>query len=98
LESHDALARRSQHHIRSEPNQLSRITAKAIGIGGRPADVDPDIASDGPAGLLQALKECCQAGLSVRIVRGRVHQHCNAPHTRRLLRAACQRPSDRTAE
>ena len=66
LESHDARPRRSQHHVRRKPGQFRRITTKAIGIGGRPADVDPDIAPDGPAGLLQALNECRQAGLSVQ--------------------------------
>ena len=37
LESSDALARRSQHHIRRKPSQFRGITTKAIGISGRPA-------------------------------------------------------------
>ena len=45
--------------IRRKPDQFRGITAKTIGIGGRPTGVDADIAPDSPAGLLQALKECC---------------------------------------
>jgi hypothetical protein len=38
------------------------------------------------ASLLQALQECGEAGLPLRVVRGEVHQHADAPHSLTLLR------------
>ena len=54
--------------------------------------VDPHVAAVGPAQLLQPLQERRDAGLSFRIVRGRGHQHANAPHPLGLLRARRERP------
>jgi hypothetical protein len=62
------------------------------------ADVDPHVASDGPAPLLQALQECCDAGLSFRIVRGRGHEHAYAPHPVGLLRTRSDRPRRRAKQ
>src|SRR5215471_14666820 len=73
------------------------MTAKAVGIRGGPADVDTDVAADNPAPLLQTLYKRRQAGLSVRIVRGRMHQHTDAPRLLGLLRQRRNRPSCRRA-
>ena len=42
----------------------------SVGIARGPADVDPHVAADGPAQLLQPLQERRDAGLTFRIVRG----------------------------
>jgi hypothetical protein len=47
--------------------------------------------------LLQRLYERRFAGLSFRIVRGRVHEHADAPHALSLLRPRRERPGDRRA-
>src|SRR5215471_1729181 len=73
------------------------MTAKAVGIRGGPADVDTDVAADNPAPLLQTLHKRRQAGLSVRIVRGRMHQHTDAAHRIGLLRAYQDWPSHASA-
>ena len=57
-----------------------------------PASVDPHVAADGPAQLLQPLQERREAGLTFRIVRGRGHEHADAPHPLGLLRARRERP------
>src|SRR5258706_8276198 len=73
------------------------MTAKAVGIGGGPSDVDMDVAADGPAPLLQPLQKRRQAGLSIRIVRGRMHQYADAAHPLRLLRARREWPHNSRA-
>jgi len=45
--------------------------------------------------LSQALQERRHAGLIFRIIRGGGHQHSDAPHALRLLRARCERPRGR---
>jgi hypothetical protein len=45
--------------------------------------------------LLQALQECRQTGLPFRSV-GHAHEHPDAPHPLRLLRARRERPSSYT--
>ena len=59
-----------------------------------PPSVDPHVAAVGPAQLLQPLHERPDAGLPFRIVRGRGHQHADAPHALGLLRARRERPRD----
>src|SRR6516225_3123205 len=68
------------------------ILAKAIGLTRRPSHVDVDVAADCPARLLQTLQKCGEAALPLRIVRGQVHEHPDAPHPARLLRARRERP------
>src|SRR5215470_1156540 len=41
--------------------------------------------------------ECCDAGLSFRIVCSRVHENADAAHALALLRARRERPSNRCA-
>jgi len=60
-----------------------------------PANVDPHVAADSPAQLLQALQKRRDAGLPVRIVSGRADEHADAPHPLRLLRARGERPRHR---
>ena len=62
-----------------------------------PADVDPYVATVGPAQLLQPLQKRCEADLALRIVRGRIHEHADAPHPLALLRARRERPCGRRA-
>jgi hypothetical protein len=85
-------------HIRGKRDQFDRVSAKAISNARAPADVDEHVAADRPAGLLHALNECHEAGLSFRVVRGRVHKHADASHAPVLLRARHQRPRRRAAE
>ena len=70
-----------------------------VGLGRGPARVDVHVAALAPSQLLQALLERRDAGLIVRVVGGRGHQHADAPHPLRLLRARGERPRrSRTAE
>ena len=68
-----------------------------VGIARGPAGVDPHVAAVGPAQLLQPLQERRDAGLRFRIVRGRGHEHADAPHPLGLLRARRERPRSRRA-
>ena len=63
----------------------------SVGIARGPAGVDPHVAADGPAQLLQPLKERREAGLNFRIVRGRGQEHADAPHALALLRVRGER-------
>jgi len=44
------------------------------------------------------LHECGEAGLTVWIVRGRVHEHADTPYPLALLRARRERPRNRAAD
>src|SRR5258706_2734390 len=71
----------------------------ASSIACTPAGVDPHVAAVGPAQLLQPLRERCDAGLPLQIVRGEWHEHADVPHALALLRAGRERPRGRrTAE
>ena len=48
---------------RRERDQFCRISAQACGIARAPAILDPQVATVGPAQLLQRLKERREAGL-----------------------------------
>jgi len=60
-------------------------------VGRGPAGIDPQV---GPAQLFQGLRERREAGLSLRIVGGPIHEHADAPHALDLLRARRARPRD----
>src|SRR5262249_25884595 len=51
-----------------------------------------------PAQFLQPAQERRDAGSAFRIVRGGAHQHADASHPLRLLRARRERPRGRAAE
>src|SRR5262249_4588139 len=82
---------------RRERNQFRCVSTSSIGITGAPAGVDPHVAAINPAQLLQALQECRKASLALRIVRRQAHEHADASHALRLLRARPERPRDRRA-
>src|SRR5262249_1691051 len=69
--------------------------SNAVYIASPPADVDAHVAADGPARFLQTLQECREAGLSLRIFPGEIHQHPDAPHALAPLRARRERPRGR---
>src|SRR5262249_40365992 len=69
-----------------------------VGLRSGPSDVDPRIAVVRPAQLLKHLPEGRKVGLSVRIVRSRVHDYANAPHPLWLLCASRERPRNCAAE
>ena len=72
-------------------------TSSALPRG--PAGIDLRVAADAPTQFLQPLQERCDAGLSLRIVRGLAHEHADAPHPLALLRTRRERPRGRrTAE
>ena len=52
------------------------------------------IAADAPAEIRQSLCERCDTRRRFRIIRGEVHEHADAPHPLRLLRARRERPRD----
>src|SRR5262245_19526813 len=57
-----------------------------------PARIELDIDAISPAQLPQPLPKCRESGLPFTIVRIRMHQHADAPHWPRLLRAHRHRP------
>src|SRR5262249_51867318 len=87
-----------QDDVRRERGQFRRVLANALGIARSPPGVDAHVTADGPARLLQPLRERCDAALSFRIVRGERHEHSDAPHLLALLRPRRQRPRRRAAE
>jgi hypothetical protein len=65
----------------------SGISAQACGIARAPAILDPQVATVGPAQLLQRLKERREASLWLQFVRGCSHEHADTAHPVRWLRA-----------
>jgi hypothetical protein len=63
-----------------------------------PAQVDAQVAANGPAGLRKSLVKGRETRLSLRIVGGEVHKHADAPHPAALLRPRRERPRRRAAE
>ena len=86
-----------QNDVRGEGNQLGYGFTYSVGIAGTPAILDPHVATDVPAQLLQALVKCCDAGRRFAIVRGERHENADTPHSVRLLRPRRERPSCRGA-
>ena len=82
--------------VRGKRDQFRHVSAGVAGVCA-PANLDAAVAAVGPAELLQRLYERRFAGLSFRIVRGRVHEHADAPHALSLLRPRRERPRDRRA-
>jgi hypothetical protein len=64
-----------------------------LGGGWRPTDIDLDVATDGPAQLLQHLQERAEPALKSRVILGRGEKHADPPHPIRLLRVRNKRPS-----
>src|SRR5262249_28857469 len=78
--------------------KLLGISVKATGVARCPTNVDADVATIGPAQLLQPLQERRETRLSFRIVGGEVHEDADLPHLTGLLRARRERPGGRAAE
>src|SRR5262249_9720383 len=70
-----------------ERDKFCRVSATALGIERAPTNVDPCVAPDRPAPFLKSLMEHCDAGLSFRIVSGRVH----GTPMRRVFSRCCAR-------
>ena len=88
---------RSDDDVRREGRNFRRVSANAVGFACAPTVLDPQVAADGPAQFLQPLRERRDADRCVRIVRGDVHEHADAPHALGLLRARRKRPRRRRA-
>jgi|SRR6516162_3678365 len=84
-------------HVRRERRQLCCVPTNFIGFGRGPARVDLQVAADTPAGLLETLQECAEAGLKFPIVRSRRQENANEAHLLALLRPCRERPRDRRA-
>src|SRR5262245_22842401 len=87
----------SQNDVRSKRGQFRRVSANVAFIGGSPAGVDPHIATDAPAQLLQPLQERPDTGLKFHIVRSGGQDYADEPHPLGLLRAHRERPRCRRA-
>src|SRR5262249_52108915 len=74
------------------------VARSPSGLRNAPPIVDREIATDGPAQLLEALLERGDAPLGLRITLSQHHQHPDPPHAVGLLRPHRQRPRRRTAE
>src|SRR5262249_25572148 len=66
-------------------------------IGGPPAIVNPHVAADGPARLLQSLQKSSDTRLRFLIVRSQVREYADPPHPLRRPRARRERPRCRGA-
>src|SRR5262249_15105006 len=86
-----------QDDLGHEGDQLRRVSAKEVGIARSPTIVNPYIAPDHPARLLQPLVKRCEASQRFGIVCGEVHEHADAPYALALLRARRERPRSRRA-
>src|SRR5215831_10997494 len=87
------------YDIRSECNQLRRVSLNTLGIGRTPAIVDFYVTAVRPAQLLKALQERFDPGLELRIVRRCVQEYADAPRRLfTLLRISAERPSRRTSD
>ena len=84
--------------VRSEGHKFCCVRLRAHHIPDRPTNVNLDIAVLHPASLAQYLSERRETFLPFRIVRGRVHQHANAPHPLGLLRSRKKRPRNRACK
>src|SRR5262245_61124081 len=71
--------------------------AKALGIAGAKAILNPHVEAVGPAQLLQSLQERSDAGHGFRIVRSCAHEHRDATHSLARLCARRDRPRSRRA-
>jgi hypothetical protein len=85
-----------EDHVRRKRSQFRRVFA-SVDAGCGPADVNPDVATVGPAQRLQALRKHYDAGLRFRIVRGDCHEDADPTHPISLLRPRRERPRDRRA-
>src|SRR5262245_51668638 len=74
------------------------MPANFAAISRGPAGVDPHIATDGPAELLQAPQERGVARLRFRIVDRSSNEHSKAPHPHGLLRPRSHRPCSGAAQ
>ena len=86
-----------KNNVGLECDQLAYEFANTLGIARAPADFDADVASVGPAQLLQGLQEGCITRSPFPIVRWQGADDADAPHALGLLRARGQRPSRRRA-
>src|SRR5262245_50874216 len=87
-----------QDDVRCERDQFRSVSANAITIARTPAVVDPHVAANAPAQLLQPVRERGGAGGSFRVLGSHAHQHADAPYVLALLRARRERPRSRAAE
>jgi len=69
-----------------------------LGIGCRPANIDPHVAAHHPIQLPQSLQERSNARLPYRVIRRRTDQYADPSHALVLLRARRERPSRRAGE
>jgi len=59
----------------------SFVFARGVGIACSPAVIEPHVAADAPAQLLQSLGERSNTGRRLQIIRGEGHQHADPPYT-----------------
>src|SRR5262245_31011308 len=85
-----------QNDIWRERDQLSCVSENVVGASFGPTGVNPNVLTDAPAGLLQALHECIDADMIFFVIHCCREQYTNAPHPVRLLRTRCERPNCRT--
>src|SRR5262245_63170170 len=86
-----------QDDVRCECGQLCSVFAYLSGTATSPTGINPHVLTNAPTRLLQSLQECPDPGLKIRIVRGCIKEHANAPNALALLRARSERPRDRRA-
>ena len=87
----DNRARSGKDDLRTMCNEFDRVPAEELRIASAPADLNMNVATVGPAQLLQLLHECGQAGGGLWVIHRQIHEHSDSPQ-RRLLRARRKRP------
>ena len=81
-------AGRGEDHVRREPDQFRRISAKALGISMPPSGCRSSRCDRRSSPTPQPLQEGRDTRLSLPDRLGDVHEHANTPHPLELLRAA----------
>src|SRR5262249_29089348 len=88
-----------QDHIRRDACEFRRLLPQTARVAGGPAVLDPDVATIPPTKVRERLRKRGNQGLLIGITLISSHQHADAPHLIRLLRACRKWPSSgRAAE
>src|SRR6516165_8223091 len=82
-----------QDHIRRDACELRRLLPQTARVAGGPAILDPDVATIPPTKVRERLRKRGNQGLLIGITLISSHQHADAPHLIRLLRACRKWPS-----
>ncbi len=97
LQRRYAWRRIGKDNVGHERDQFSRVSVYVLRVFLAPADVESDIDTVGPAGLLQNHLKCRETGLTLLIAGWPVKEYCNPPDSVGWLRMCGERPNGSSA-